>query len=88
LANVIAAAEDGSSDLKPGVRKNLLAGRDYIEVAGPVVNVARDIALPQVESKLPAEPASPDELRALSGEWGLASALDRLATALEWKNWS
>lgn len=88
LANVIAAAEDGSSELKPGVRKNLLAGRDYIEVAGPVVNVARDIALPQVESRLPAEPASPDELRALSGEWGLTSALDRLATALEWQNWS
>jgi 5'-3' exonuclease len=88
IGNLLEAAEAEDSALKPGVRKNLLAGRDYIAVAGPVVEVARGIKLPKVDSGLPSEPASVAELRALTEEWGLTSAVERLAAALGWTEWS
>lgn len=86
IDQLVAAAEDESSDLKPGVRRNLLAGRDYITVAGPVVQVARTIELPAVASSLPSEPADAGTLRALTETWGLTGAVDRMAQAFNWSN--
>ncbi len=84
IDRLLAAAEDESSTLKPGVRRNLLAGRDYIDVAGPVVQVARGIELPPVDSTLPAQPADRAGLIALAQRWGLESPLERLASAMHW----
>lgn len=81
---LVAAAQDDSTALKPGVRKNLLAGREYISVAGPVVRVARDIDLPPVESALPNAPADSAALSALAQQWGLESPLERLTSAMGW----
>lgn len=85
IGSLVAAAEDDSSTLKPGVRKNLLAGREYIAVAGPVVQVAREIDLPPVDSTLPTHPADADALIALAATWGLQSPLDRLSEAMGWQ---
>lgn len=81
---LVAAAQDESSALKPGVRKNLLAGREYISVAGPVVQVAREITLPPVDSTLADAPADPAALVALAQRWGLESPLERLSVAMGW----
>ena len=84
---VVAAAEDDSTDIKPGVRKNLLAGRDYIRVARPVVQVAREINLPDQASELPKAPSDPEALAVLADVWGLNSAVERLSNALGWQDW-
>ncbi len=87
VEGVVAAAEDDSTALKPGVRRNLLAGRDYISVAGPVVQVARNIELPDQDTELPSAPKDASGLAELARDWGLSSAVERLATALEWEDW-
>ncbi len=84
IERLVVAAEDESSTLKPGVRRNLLAGRDYIDAAGPVVQVARGIELPPLDSTLPAQPADRAGLIALAQRWGLESPLERLASAMHW----
>ena len=74
LANVIAAAEDSSSDLAR-VRKNLLAGgtTSKLPVRLSMWRVIIGTATGWRDS-LP-NPHRLDELRALSGEWGLTKRL-------------
>jgi 5'-3' exonuclease len=82
LAGLLAALDDATSPLKPAVRKKLDAARDYLAVAPRVVRVRADAPVTAVESKLPAEPAHPDELDRLATRYGLASPVQRLVRAL------
>lgn len=84
IANLIAAAQDDTTALKPGVRRNLLAGREYISKAERVVQVARGIQLPVMDSALPSAPADRRALDSLARTWGLTSAVERLSAALAW----
>ncbi|MGO4595646.1 5'-3' exonuclease H3TH domain-containing protein [Leifsonia sp. 2TAF2] len=84
LAGIIAAAEDSGSGMKPAARARFAAATDYLAVAPRVVEVVRDLPLPEVDARV----ASPSDegraaLQALSERWGLGGSLDRLLTALE-----
>ncbi|HEU0132057.1 MAG TPA: 5'-3' exonuclease H3TH domain-containing protein [Mycobacteriales bacterium] len=58
------------------------AHREYVDAAVPVVQVARDVPLPDLDDALCATPRDPERLVALSERWGLDSALNRLLAAL------
>ncbi|WP_374010964.1 5'-3' exonuclease H3TH domain-containing protein [Leifsonia sp. LS-T14] len=84
LAGIIAAAEDSASGMKPAARARFAAARDYLAVAPRVVEVVRDLPIPEVDARL-APPTTEQRaaLTALSERWGLGGSLDRLLTALE-----
>jgi hypothetical protein len=51
-------------------------------VAPEVVRVARDVALPPLDTTLPAAPADPDRLLELASTWNLAGPTKRLVDAI------
>ncbi|MGE5291626.1 MAG: 5'-3' exonuclease [Micromonosporaceae bacterium] len=68
----------------PGNSRAKLAGaRDYLEAAMPVVRVATDIPIPDIDDRLPAAPADPERLDDLKERWNLGSSVGRLLAALE-----
>jgi 5'-3' exonuclease len=77
-----AAAADPDSNIAPSPRRKILASTDYLEVAGTVTRVARDIDLGTPELKLPLTPVDPDALVALSEKWNLDSPVARLVETL------
>lgn len=80
---IVAALDAGETAGFPaGSRTKLLAARDYLTVAGPVVWVARDIEVPQHDDRLPQEPRDKARLVELSDRWNLDGPLNRLLTAL------
>ncbi|ANF33391.1 5'-3' exonuclease [Leifsonia xyli] len=83
LSGIIAAAEDSASGMKPAARARFAASLDYLAVAPTVVEVARDLPLPDVDARLaPLTDEQRETLRALSERYGLGGSLDRLLTAL------
>lgn len=84
LAGIVAAADDSASGMKPAARARFAAAADYLAVAPRVVEVVRDLPLPEVDAALPVPSAERREaLDALSERWGLGGSLGRLLTALE-----
>ncbi len=84
LAGVVAAATDPQSSMAGSVRGKLRASSDYLAVAPTVVEVARDIALPRVETKLrPLSAQQAGPAQALAARWGLTSPVDRVLATLE-----
>lgn len=73
-----------SGALTAGVLRNLAAASDYIAVAPVVVQVRRDVPLPEVSASVPTRPADPVGLAQLATRWGLQSAVNRLREALSW----
>jgi 5'-3' exonuclease len=82
IPGVLAAAADPASSLAPGLRRKLLAAADYLAVAPKVVEVVRDLPIPELDARLPTEPRDPEALLALSDRWGLASPCNRVLAAL------
>jgi 5'-3' exonuclease len=82
LAGILAATGDPEAGFAPGLRARLIAADAYLAVAPTVVRVARDIALPQLDARLPAVPADPDRLLALADTWNLASPAKRLVDSI------
>lgn len=82
LDGILAALDDPVSGFAPGLRAKLLAARDYLTVAPKVVQVARDVPVPPLDTRLPAAPADPDRLLALAEQWNLAGPCRRLVDAL------
>ncbi|MGO4534719.1 5'-3' exonuclease [Leifsonia sp. 2MCAF36] len=84
LGGIIAAAEDSGSGMKPAARARFAAARDYLAVAPQVIEVLRDLPLPEVDARLAAPTAEQRAtLQTLSERWGLGGSLDRLLTALD-----
>lgn len=84
LAGIVAAAEDSASGMKPAARARFAAATDYLAVAPRVVEVVRDLPLPEVDAALPAPTAERRAaLDALSERLGLGGSLSRLLAALE-----
>jgi 5'-3' exonuclease len=81
LDGIVAALDDPSAGFAPGLRSKLADARDYLAVAPKVVRVARDVALPSLDTGLPAAPRDPDRLLELAEKWGVASAVRRLVDA-------
>jgi 5'-3' exonuclease len=82
LAGLRRAVDDGDRALRGTQRTRLEAARDYLEVAPSVVDVVRDIPLPDVPDAVPAQPADLAGLAELATRWGLASSVQRVTAAL------
>jgi 5'-3' exonuclease len=81
LEDLLAALDAGD----PAVAKRpaLEAARGYLEAAGPVVRVARDLDLPDADPALPTAPADPDRLVDLIERYGLRTSVARLQAAVD-----
>nr|WP_196791395.1 5'-3' exonuclease [Motilibacter aurantiacus] len=82
LDALLAALDSGDPAIAGSVRSKLTAARDYLAVAPVVVQVARDVPLPEHDDTLPPAPRDPDGFAALVERWGLGGAADRLLAAL------
>ncbi|MGB3909545.1 MAG: 5'-3' exonuclease [Pseudolysinimonas sp.] len=83
LDGIVAAAADPAVTLSPSVRAKLLAASDYLRVAPAVVNVVRDLDLPQVDATI--RPLIAEQVataRSFAERWGLDSAMTRILAAL------
>jgi 5'-3' exonuclease len=83
VPGVLAAAADPTSGMAPGTRHKILAAADYLAVAPKVLEVVRDLPVPDLETRLPAGPRDPEALLALADRWGLASPCNRVLEALQ-----
>jgi len=82
LDAIVAALDDRNAGFAPGLRTKLAAAGDYLAKAPDVVRVARDVAMPPLEPRLPRAPADPDRLLALAERWNIAGPCRRLVDAL------
>lgn len=85
LAGMLAAAQDPHSGMSPSVRSKLAAAVDYLGPAQQVVEVVRDLPLPELADgslDLDASRIDHDRLRALDERWGLGSSLQRILDAV------
>jgi 5'-3' exonuclease len=83
LDEVLVAAADLSSDMAAPVRRKVLASRDYLVAARPVVRVATDVDTGVVDDALPDTPADPAGLVALTDRLALDASCNRLLAALD-----
>ncbi|HVL83495.1 MAG TPA: 5'-3' exonuclease H3TH domain-containing protein [Pseudonocardia sp.] len=78
-----AVTDRADTRLSATVRSRLHAAEPYLAVVEPVVRVALDAPVQLDRSDtLPAAPADPDALDALTERWGLGGSVDRLRAAL------
>jgi 5'-3' exonuclease len=82
LDAIVAALADPSAGFAPGLRTKLQAAAAYLAVAPPVVRVALDVPLPDVDRALPKAPRDPERLLQLADRHGVANAVRRLVDAL------
>ncbi|MER5425416.1 5'-3' exonuclease [Streptosporangium roseum] len=75
-------AVDEGGDLTAGQRAKLSAARDYLRVAPAVVQVARDVPIPELDLALPGRTRDPRALAALVERYGLGGPMGRLSEAL------
>ncbi|SFJ39286.1 5'-3' exonuclease [Streptosporangium canum] len=75
-------AVDEDGDLTAGQRAKLSAARDYLRVAPAVVQVARDVPIPELDLALPRRARDPRALAALVERYGLGGPVGRLSEAL------
>jgi 5'-3' exonuclease len=83
LDGIIAAAADADSSMSKAVRARILAAEEYLAVAPQVVEVVRDLNLPDYDSRI--SPIAEDRaaaLEKLDRTWGLGSSLKRAQNAL------
>lgn len=78
---LLLALDDPAVDVPK--RPALVAARDYLVAAGPVVRVRDDLSLPHVDAQLSPVPRDPDALARLEHRWGVESSVGRLRAAIE-----
>ena len=85
LEAILAAAHDPTSSLPKAFRAKLLAASDYIETAGPVVQVARDAPVEWYtdDDALPRSAVKPKRVAELAAAYGLTTPVARLQKALD-----
>jgi 5'-3' exonuclease len=82
LAGLRRALDDGDRAIRGAQRARLEAARCYLDVAPSVVDVVRDVPLPELADAVPAKPADLPVLAGLAARWGLASSVTRVTAAL------
>jgi 5'-3' exonuclease len=83
LAGIIAAAEAGGG-MSAGIQSKILAGLPYLAVAPTVVEVVKDLDLPETDSRLRAlDDTSRADAASLAEQWGLGTAMTRILDALD-----
>lgn len=84
LAGILAAALDESGSMSGTLRAKLRASADYLAVAPAVVEVARDIDLPAIDSAIsPLSAPSLERVQALAEHWGLSSPVRRVLDSFD-----
>ena len=85
LEAIMTAATDPSSKLSKAHRNKLLGALDYIENAGPVVQVAKDAAVTfsTDSDELPLVARRPANVAELAERYGVSSSIGRLQSALD-----
>jgi len=84
MIELIDAAKNSDSRLKPIHQKKILEDLEYAKNATRLVTCVRDVRLPKVDLVTPKEPASRKDLAELVDEYGLKTNLQRLESALGW----
>ena len=82
VEGMLAAVDAGHGGWPAGSRAKLVAARPYLEAAVPVVRVATDAPIPDIDGSLPVRPPDPAALAALDARWDLGSSLGRMLSAL------
>jgi 5'-3' exonuclease len=85
LEGILTAAHDPKSKMSKAHRTKLLAATDYIEAAGPVVQVATDapVKLSTPSDRLPLAAEHPRKVAKLAETYGVTSSIGRLQKALD-----
>ncbi len=87
FANVddaLAGAHEAHASLPPALAKKIIAGTDYLKIAPTVVQVARNVALPQTSLLMPTAPGDLSQIYQFKERYGLGASVDRLISALGW----
>jgi len=84
IEDALAAAFRDDDRLTPALRKKLIEGESYIEIAPTLVHCALDVPIPKIDMKKPAKPQSLDSLYELQKRYGLGASIDRMISALGW----
>jgi 5'-3' exonuclease len=79
---MLTAIDSGHGGFPMGSRAKLVQARDYLQAALPVVRVADDAPLPEVDGRLSASRADAQRLAALDERWNLGSSLRRMVAAI------
>lgn len=83
LAGLRKAIDGGDPEIKGARRAKLEAASAYLDVAPAVVNVVRDIVLPDgLSTALPTQVADPERLDELVAEFGIGGSVGRVTKAL------
>lgn len=83
LAAIRQAATDRWSDIKPRIRRNVVEGADYLDVAPTVVRVAHDAPVGEPDLSLNGlTDGQRDAFHAFAQRWGLGGAEQRMLDAL------
>ena len=82
VAAALSAAQDPDSGMRPDLARKLLASRNYLLAADPVVRVVIDIDIPELDDRLPAAPRDPAGLVSLAEGLGLDPSFNRVLAAL------
>jgi 5'-3' exonuclease len=83
LAGILAAADAGEG-MSAGVRAKLEAGRPYLAVAPTVVEVVRDLPVPDIDARLrPLDETAKADASSLAERWALGTAMARIVDALD-----
>ncbi|HEY1530980.1 MAG TPA: 5'-3' exonuclease [Galbitalea sp.] len=84
LDGIVAAAGDDSTMMAATVRSKILSAADYLAVAPKVVEVVRDLELPEFDALIrPRTSEQSDAVDRLSERWGLGGSLQRVCRALD-----
>lgn len=83
VAEIVAAAAAPTSDMGAAVRRKVLAAREYLAAADPVVRVVTDVPVPTTDARLRADPADPSALVALADRLTLDATFNRLLGAVQ-----
>ena len=84
MDELIEAALNSDSRLKPTHQKRILESIDYARNATQLVTCVRDVRLPKISLNLPVKPAAVKKLDEIVKNYGLKTNFERLKSALGW----
>ena len=84
LNDVMQAAHNDDERLSGNIRKKLLESAAYAAIAPKLVSCALDVAIPEMEIRIPKQPKSMKKIEELKNEYGLGASIDRITSALGW----
>ena len=84
VEEALSGAHQSHESLPAALSKKIIAGADYLKIAPTVVQVARNVLLPQVDLAKPKAPADLSQIYQFKERYGLGASVDRLISALDW----